>query len=182
MSNGRDAALIILGVGSLILFAPFLVAPPQPIASVPVDDGSGDNMNVPTAVNQWRALAEKYAQINYILAPEEILAVIWNESTGNPNAQNPGDPSWGLMGVTALIGTAYASITSPTQLFDPETNIKAGSGFMAYLKDKFSGQYPNTWIDAYNEGETKFAKGIDVAMGYGQAWNAHLVALVGGGQ
>lgn len=136
--------------------------------------------NVPNSVLAWGDLAQKYAQINSILGPEEILAIIWNESTGNAQATNPGDPSWGLMGVTFGIGQAYADIDVPTSLFDPETNIKAGSGFLAHLKNKYSGDFPD-WTDAYNVGETKFDKGVrsPTTPTYSQRFSAHVLALQG---
>ena len=141
----------------------------------PIDIG-GLSLNIPNAVLSWRSLAEKYAQINSILDPEEILAIIWNESSGNPNAQNPGDPSWGLMGVTNLIGTAYAGATS-SQLFDPETNVKAGSAYLAHLKSRFGNN--DDWSESYNEGETNYANGKHYNPGYSVAFNNHLNALKG---
>lgn len=144
----------------------------------PVDIG-GVSMVIPVAVMSWEALADKYAQINSILDPSEILAIIWNESTGNPNAQNPGDPSWGLMGVTLLIGKAYAGVTVGTQLFNADTNVKAGSGYLAYLKNKYGDA--SDWADAYNVGETKYNQGIRSVNngGYSQAFIAHVNAIQG---
>lgn len=142
----------------------------------PIDIG-GISLNIPSLVLSWQSLAEKYANQFSILDPEEILAIIWNESSGNPNASNLNDPSFGLMGVTILIGNAYAGTNTATKLFDPETNIKAGSAFLAHIKSRFSDD-PN-WVDAYNEGETNFAKGIVATPGYVQAFNEHVNALRG---
>jgi hypothetical protein len=144
----------------------------------PVDIG-GVSLSIPSGLLQWRPLAEKYAQRFSILDPEEILAIIWNESSGNPNANNPNDPSWGLMGVTMLIGSAYAGVTSYQELLIPEKNVIAGSAFLAHLKATYSAQYPDTWSDGYNEGETKLSQGIILTPGYSQAFNSHVNALKG---
>lgn len=135
---------------------------------------------VPTAVLQWQALAEKYAGVYSILDPEEILAVIWNESTGNPMSQNPGDPSWGLMGVTALIAKAYGGYQSGDYSWhsDPEKNINAGAGYLADLKRKYSAAHPLEWVDAYNVGETHFNAG-GRTQSYIRDFAAHLGAIVG---
>jgi Transglycosylase SLT domain len=144
----------------------------------PVDIG-GTSLNIPNAVLQWQDLANKYSEINSILDPEEILAIIWNESSGNPNANNLNDPSYGLMGVTILIGNAYAGANTPTELYVPETNIKAGSAFLAHLKNKFLLRFPDTWSDGYNEGETQLNLGRILTPGYSQAFNDHVNALKG---
>lgn len=138
--------------------------------------GSGD---VPSAVLGWDALAQAYAARYSILNPEEILAVIWNESTGNPAAVNPGDPSYGLMGVTIPIATFYGGIKTAAQLADPSTNILCGAGFLADLKNKYSAQYPNDWPDAYNVGETKFLQGVRSPTNptYSQKFFSHVAAI-----
>lgn len=141
----------------------------------PLDVG-GVNLSVPNAVLNWNDLAQKYASINSILDPEEILAIIWNESSGNPNAFNPNDPSRGLMGVTDLIGTAYAS-SQGNALFDPETNIKAGSGYLAHLKSRFGND--EGWAESYNEGETNYSKGKHYNPSYATNFNQRVLALKG---
>lgn len=145
----------------------------------PIDIG-GLSLSIPNAVLQWRNLAEKYASIHAILDPEEILAIIWNESTGNEHASNPGDPSWGLMGVSLLIGRTYAGVTTGTDLYIPEKNVQAGSAYLAYLKNKYQDSYDD-WPDAYNVGETKFNQGIRSLNngGYSLAFFSHLNALKG---
>lgn len=168
MNNGAIAVTIIGGLGVLILGA-----------SMSASAGASGGGTVPLMVMQWGALAQKYAQIYANLDPEEILAVIWNESTGNPKATNPGDPSWGLMGVTLLIGRFYAGVTDPNQLFDPETNINAGSAFLSHLKQKY-GDAPD-WPDAYNVGETKFDAGVrsPTVPTYSQRYFSHVGQLLG---
>jgi soluble lytic murein transglycosylase-like protein len=137
------------------------------------------NVNVPASVSQWTDLANKYAQTYSILDPEEILAIVWTESTGNPNGENPGDPSWGLMGVTALIAKAYGGFDSEDISWhtDPDKNVKAGAGFLADLKTKYSDTRPG-WVAAYNEGETNFNKGYK-DQAYVDTFNSHLATLKG---
>lgn len=146
----------------------------------PVDIGGIDEM-VPPAVIQWQDLANKYAQIYSILDPEEILAIIWKESTGNQNAihendQPDGSGSYGLMQVALSIGKAYApdDVVSSVDLLNADTNVKAGAGFLADLKNKY-GSNPN-WVAAYNEGETQFRKGVQ-DQGYVDAFNSHVLSL-----
>ena len=132
---------------------------------------------VPDAVLQWVPLAQQFAQVYANLDPAEILAVIWNESTGDPKGSNPGDPSWGLMGVTMLIGKAYAGVTDNSQLFDPATNVRAGAGYLSALKNEYEGQFPD-WPDAYNVGETKFNKGIRSPLTNGTTYSQRFFSRV----
>jgi soluble lytic murein transglycosylase-like protein len=133
-------------------------------------------------LNDWRALATLWATARGNLEPAEILAIITEESSGNPKAMNPGDPSWGLMGVSLFIGKEYAGVANGTQLYDPTQNIKAGSGFLSYLKARYANTYPLKddppagWIQAYNLGEPAFLKGERVP-GYEQAFLGHLAAF-----
>ncbi len=114
-------------------------------------------------IGRWDELCKKWAQIRGNLKPEEVKAIIMSESSGNEKAVNPSDPSYGLMGVTPLIGKAFAQAGTKEELFVPETNIKAGSGFLSELKTKYAKAYPltdpkNGWVQMYNTGEPKFLK------------------------
>lgn len=113
-------------------------------------------------ISRWDRLSKSWAKIRENLQPEEIKAIIMIESSGNETAVNPADPSWGLMGITALIGNHYAKAGTKELLFDPNTNIKAGSGFLSDLKRRYAEQYPlgsgNGWVQMYNTGEPKFLK------------------------
>jgi soluble lytic murein transglycosylase-like protein len=94
-----------------------------------------------------------------------IYGVVMTESSGNPNARNPSDPSAGLMGVTPLIGRYYGGINGSdaevlAELLHPEPNLRAGSAFLAHLRTRYAGAMPVvTWIQAYNLGEAKFNAG-----------------------
>lgn len=159
--------------GAVAVLAFFAMAAPA------LAENLGSDSVIPQAVSQWTDLANKWAQNYSILDPEEILAIIWSESTGNPNAENPGDPSWGLMGVTALIAQAYGGFPSSDTSWhnDPDKNVKAGAGFLADLKNKYSSDYP-AWVAAYNEGETNLTRGYK-DQAYVDAFNSHLAALKG---
>jgi soluble lytic murein transglycosylase-like protein len=142
-------------------------------------------MSIPAAVTQWMELAQKYAALYTVhtppvpvLSPEEILAIVWEESTGNPLAFNPHDPSWGLMGVTRLIAHAYGHFASGDNSWqtDPDKNMKCGAAYLADLKKKHLEAYPTLWMDEYNTGETAFARGVR-SPGYVIAFNDHLLAL-----
>lgn len=131
---------------------------------------------IPATVLQWRELAEKYADITPPILANEILAVIWNESTGNPDAVNPHDPSYGLMQLTMPIAKAFGGVTDSQQLFNPELNIMIGSAFLAHLKMTYSEHFPDTWIAGYNEGEGNLTRGVPDP-DYVAAFNSHLAEL-----
>jgi soluble lytic murein transglycosylase-like protein len=136
---------------------------------------------IPKNVSRWADLANQYASTYSILDPEEILAVIWTESTGNPNAENPGDPSWGLMGVTANIAHFYGGFAFDDTSWhdDPDKNVKAGAGFLADLKNKYSDRFTsNAWVAGYNEGETNLLRGLK-DQAYVDTFNTHLSSLKG---
>lgn len=144
----------------------------------------------PVRVLQWKPLAEKYATASSVLKPEEILAIIWSESTGNPKAVNPADPSYGLMQITIPLARHYGlfqgdqiGFENTELLFDPDTNVKIGSAFLTDLKTKYSVKFPITdpniaWIAAYNEGEPNLWKHRPDP-GYISAFLSHLKDLGG---
>lgn len=142
---------------------------------------------IPDSVLQWRAECEKWVAIYHnVLDWREAMAILWSESTGNPLATNPGDPSWGLGQLTGLIARHYLGIaTVPARSTDPELQKKWPSygydtshvlykpqvsvhGLVAYLSDlkqKHSASFPLTdlncgWPVAYNEGEPNEIKHI----------------------
>lgn len=164
------------------------------------------------AVLRWQSLFEKYASVP-IVAPYDghVIPAIGNwrypastcqeESSGNPDAVNPDDPSVGLMGISALIARAYGGISFPSRnpdpeswikplygydgthiLFDPETNAKIGTAFLADLKWKHEAEFPLTdaetgWVASYNEGEVADTIKHIPDPKYIAAFNAHLKDL-----
>ena len=104
----------------------------------------------------------------------EGLALLFGESSGNPDAYNPGDPSWGLCGVTAPIAYAFGGFSPDDTSWhtDPNKNLKAGLGFLSHLKASWSLKFPDyLWVAGYNEGETQLlhgAKDIGYVIGFQQ--------------
>lgn len=144
----------------------------EPILEAPVWTGDVLSSVLPGApaatvssdpVKRWASLVVQYAMGQ--IETNKVLAVIQIESSGNPNAQNPSDPSSGLMGVTPLIGRIYGLISGNDQqvlqkLFDPSANIKAGVGFLLHLQSRYASKYTFAeWVIAYNAGEANFDKG-----------------------
>ena len=104
-------------------------------------------------IGLWRELAEKYAGFNNV-DPQVVLAMICQESSGNPDSVNPADPSRGLMQLTPgalsdfnkAVGRSY----SFDDMFIPYKNIEAGTWY-------FASRYRKTGIlrdaiAAYNAG------------------------------
>ena len=130
-------------------------------------------------VLQWRSLAETWAQKFPILSPNEILASIYTESSGNPLAFDPGDPSWGLGSVTAPIAAFYGKFAPGDDSWktDPEKNMACFIPFLAHLKEEFgSVAPPYGWVGAYNCGETQFRKGFHDAP-YIAMWTDRLMQV-----
>jgi soluble lytic murein transglycosylase-like protein len=143
------------------------------------------SIEIPYAISRWQSLAEKYAITP--LTYQEILAEIWSESSGDDNAVNPGDPSYGLMGVELPIGKKYGDFETAAELMIPDNNVKAGAGFLRDLKMKYAGTYPIFsfgqvspigWIAAYNEGEPNLWKKRP-DLGYVQKFVRYMTMLGG---
>lgn len=131
---------------------------------------------IPPNVLRWRAFAEQSAAAHPILSANEILAIVWSESTGNPLAINPSDPSYGLMQLTMPIAEAFGGVTDKGQLFNAQLNISIGSAFLAHLKETYAEQFPETWQNGYNQGEGNLTRGVpDPA--YAAAFHSHLEEL-----
>jgi membrane-bound lytic murein transglycosylase MltF len=143
-------------------------------------------MTVPAAVLRYRLLLEKHVAMHTVHVPpiqvltwQEPAAILWSESTGNPLAFNPGDPSWGLMGITSLIAHAYGGFAHDDISWheDPEKNIKCGVAYLADLKKKHAEKFPNYgYVGMYNAGEPKVLAGFHDAP-YVEAFLAHLKEL-----
>ncbi len=131
---------------------------------------------IPASVLQWTDLANKYAAIRSPLTANEILAIIWSESSGLPGAVNPSDPSYGLMQITLPIAKFYGGITVAQQLFDPDRNVSIGSAFLAHLKGTYAEHFPTTWVAGYNEGEGNLTRGRPDPS-YVAAFDSHMQEL-----
>ena len=122
-------------------------------------------VGLPTKTNEtWlTALIRRWAYPD--LDPALVYGVVMTESRGQPNAENPADPSVGLMGVTPLIGRAYAGLTGTDEevlqaLHAPEVNMGAGTRFLRHLQTKYGPALDSAvWVSAYNDGEPRFDAG-----------------------
>lgn len=138
---------------------------------------------VPLSVERWRSLAENWCATYTNLTPDEILAIVWNESWGNPLAENPNDPSWGLMQVTRPIAKFYGGFADEDTSWqtDANKNMKCGAGFLSDLKKKYEQKFPlsdaqHGWVVAYNEGEGNLRKRVPDP-NYESGFVNHLAAL-----
>ncbi len=131
---------------------------------------------IPVSVLQWKTLAQQAANVHPVLSPNEILSIIWSESSGLPGAVNPSDPSYGLMQITMPIAKAFGGVTDKQQLFNPQLNISIGSAFLAHLKETYQEHFPDTWMVAYNEGEGALTRGVP-DLNYQAAFQSHLQEL-----
>lgn len=104
----------------------------------------------------WDDIYKKWADVRG-LDWRLLKAVAMHESDENPNAIGDNGASIGLMQVQKIIGQAYAGVTDLTELYDPDKNVEAGSGFLKDMIDKYGVE---GGIQAYNLGETKYRKGI----------------------
>lgn len=130
-------------------------------------------------IMQWESLAIEFSKGYPILSPQEILASIYTESSGNPSASNPGDPSWGLMGIEWLIARVYGHFSPPDDSWqtDPQKNMSCGVPYLAYLKAKYQDiNPPHGWVGAYNAGETNFREGF-LDQSYVTGWSNHLAQI-----
>lgn len=82
---------------------------------------------------------------------EWIRAVMMAESSGDPDNYNPGDPSYGLMGMMLKTARGLGYSGSAEGLFDPETNLYLGSKLLAQLRDRYGDDLRRVY-SAYNSG------------------------------
>ncbi|MFH1654512.1 MAG: lytic transglycosylase domain-containing protein [Pseudomonadota bacterium] len=88
----------------------------------------------------------------YDMDPALIAAIIRAESSFNPNARSPVGAK-GLMQINGIT----ARHLGITNLYDPKTNIQAGTMYLRELKERFNGNLKLT-IAAYNAGPTAVSK------------------------
>ena len=81
--------------------------------------------------------------------PTLVAAVAWAESSFDPEAVSA-KGARGLMQV--MPDTAGRFGVAPADLFDPESNVDAGTRYLSWLADRFSGDLERI-LAAYNAGE-----------------------------
>ena len=88
----------------------------------------------------------------YGMDADLIRAVIWTESSGNPNAIGDNGQSFGLMqvGFAAAQDVGYRSIASG-DLLDPDKNIEIGTAYLYILREHY-GLSLSEVLAAYNWG------------------------------
>jgi soluble lytic murein transglycosylase-like protein len=104
--------------------------------------------------DEWSVLAEQYCAY-YDLDVAVVLAIICQESSGDPNAENPADPSRGLMQVTQGALTDFLRAFPQKKytfddLFTPYVNIEVGTWYIATRYKKT--QDLHNALAAYNAG------------------------------
>ena len=65
-----------------------------------------------------------------------VRAVIWTESSGDPNAESP-KHALGLMGVLYTTAQQMGFTGEPDDLFDPDTNIYYGTKYLRWQLDRY---------------------------------------------
>ena len=97
------------------------------------------------------------AAMRYGVDENLVRAIIKQESNYDPNAENPFDPSYGLMQITAGAATDYGlTDLSPEKLKDPQTNLLCGTWYLAHFLDRYD---LDASIQMYNEGEGNYLQG-----------------------
>jgi len=166
MSEVLIAAGVILGLA--LLAGALRKQQPEPLGGLPLRPGPVPlpPLPPPPAAADWLSSLIRDAAAKHGVPADTIYGVIMAESSGNPSAVNPSDPSAGLMQVTPLIGRAYGGLTGSDQdvlqrLMDPAVNVRAGTAFLRHLQLRYDPYLPREeWVQAYNLGETKFDRGV----------------------
>ena len=161
----RGLTVIVIGIVALVAAA-ILIMSGIAQAKIPSALTGETPMTPPAEKTSWtrselESMAESVA-FETGLDPYLVKAVISTESSWNPTAVNPSDPSYGILQVTVPIAIAYGVISNAdekTELLKPMNGLRAGCRFLAYLVKT----YPlDDAIQMYNLGETKFRNGARV--------------------
>lgn len=116
---------------------------------------------VPNNVTRWRGIAVSIGhQID--LQSELILAVIWQESGGNPNASGSADEI-GLMQVTIDAALDIYPLQIPN-LENPEANVDIGSQYLKRQIEYFGSVTKG--LQAYNAGRGNVISDPNISIRY----------------
>jgi len=151
---------ILIGFGFLIAAALLLATK----ADKHAPKMGGELTPIPIVVEATLDDKIMYAAKKYGVDWRLVKAVAMTESSLDPNAKNPNDPSWGLMGITPAVAEDYGLVKdhyNPTDaeiamLREPQTNLNIGAWLLAKLLKRFP------WdgaIQAYNEGPANYDAG-----------------------
>jgi soluble lytic murein transglycosylase-like protein len=104
-------------------------------------------------INKWATF--------YGIPAALVKAVVRQESTFNASANNPEDPSWGLMGVMSgtadFVGRLFGFKPASHWQDTADANVQIGAGYLKYQLDRYNGNVPNA-VAAYNSGTVKTKK------------------------
>lgn len=106
----------------------------------------------PHGLNRYSSAIKGYAQ-KYGVEPELIAAVVKAESGFNPSAvsEKGAEGLMQIMPETAEFIAQTIFYEKDVDLFDWECNLELGTAYLAYLFEKFDGEYEV--VCAYNAGE-----------------------------
>ena len=109
------------------------------------------HVTFPGAVEHWRATVNQMTQ-GLAVPPQLVLAVINQESSGNPTAISPKDANGGRgYGLMQLQTYGVGSGMSVASMLDPLTNLHHGITALNQLYIQYNGDIAKT-LEAYNGG------------------------------
>ena len=113
--------------------------------------------NMPDTVSRWKSLVERKSK-KYDVPTAVVMAVLWGESRGNPNAGSYAGAQ-GLMQI--MPGTARYLVgrsVSNSEMMDPDFNMDMGAKLLASLYKKHDGNLPHVFA-SYNAGSARCGTG-----------------------
>ena len=118
------------------------------------------------------------ASLAYHLSPALIFSVIHSESQFRKDVQSP-DGAIGLMQIQAETARQFAdaaglTIASYGALFEPETNIFIGAGYLSSLIDQFGDL--KTALAAYHVGPTEISRRVTEGEGFSDTYGGRIRA------
>ena len=129
---------------------------------------SAKKARIELALRPYRSIIEKYAKL-YGVDPALVKAVIWTESKGDPYVlryeRHLDDHSYGLMQLLLSTATELGFKGSADGLFDPDTNIRLGTMYLAKQLKRYGGNVAKA-VAAYNAGSARYKDGKFVNQKY----------------